>query len=413
MILLNQGDKEIVFSQNGRFLEFYKRNSPLMYKYDLSTNDFFCFKRSDESQTHRSSSEVKRWFRGCKIVTDDQKLYTMFKYGQQRCPDNQDIKSIMQLFRTDGMSVVEKWAALGMQLIYNRGWGTRNYVRETDFYIEYAPADVPNEIRTYAAAKTWTITELNRFLNTYHDADDIICQIFDSIMQHPEYESAFIKVIHGTAYNYLHDHDAMEVLHHIITDFNLRVPRLMIYLHYLNEMERIDVAELLGSYESYLIAELEKCNGKKNKMFKYPNHFKSIFYTQQEILRREQELANYDLSNDAAANQYLEYADDDFMIIVPKNPEDVQDEGRQQGHCIAQAYLNHIACGDTVCVFMRRTSEPDKSLITIEIRNGVIRQACIGRNHTVPYEYREWIEEWAAAKDVRIDADSWSTTLAY
>lgn len=413
MILLNQGDKEIKFYQNGRFLEFYKRNSPLMYKYDLATNDFFCFKRSDESQTHRSNSEVKRWFKGCKIVTDDQKLYTMFKYGQQRCPDSQDIKSIMRLFCTDGMSIVEKWAALGMQLIYSKGWGTRNYVRENNFYIEHAPADIPNDIRTYIASKTWTITELNRVLNIYNNADEILCQIFQEINEHPEYESAFIKVVRGAAYNYLYNSEAMADLHHLITHFNLKVPRLMIYLHYLNEVERIDVIELLGSYESYLRAELAKCDGKRNKMFKYPNHFKSTFYVQQEVLRRERELANYDLSDDAVANQHLEYADDDFMIIVPKSPEDIQEEGRQQKHCIAQAYLNHIACGDTVCVFMRRTSEPDKSLITIEVRNGVIRQACIGKNNVIPDEYRGWIRNWAASKDIEINDDSWSTRLVY
>ena len=413
MILLNQGDKPIRFYQNGRYLEFYKRNSPLMYKYDLAEDLFFCLKRSDESRERRGASDVKRWFRNCHIVTDDQKLATMFKYCQDRCPDQQDVKRIMSLFRDDNTKKIEKWAALGTQFVYNKNWGTRNYQRNTDWGINYSPADIPNDIRTYISSKTWTITDLNKILNCYHDADDISCQIFQEINKHPEYESAFIRVARGVTHHHLYDEGIIRGLTDLANRFNLKIPRLMIYLHYLNEVEKIDVLDLICSYESYLEAELEKCGGKKNKMFKYPNNYKSVFFAQQEVLRRKRELANYDLLEDAVANQHLEYADDDFMIIVPKSPEDVEDEGRQQKHCIANQYLNHIACGDTICVFMRRTDEPYKSLITIEIRNNKIRQACIGNNNRVPEEYQGWIIDWAARKGVEIDEDSWATRLVY
>ena len=410
---MNRGEKEIKFYHNGRFLQFYKRNSPLMYKYDLSTGDFFCFRRSDETRERRSSSDVRRWFKDCKVVTDDQKLVTMFQYCQARCRDKNNVKHIMELFNNEQTATVEKWAALGIQLTYSKGFGTRNYQRETEFNISQTPSDVPADVRTYVSSKTWTIADLNKVLNCYHNADDLTCQIFQEINEHPEYESAFIRVARGVTHHHLYDEGIIRTLTNLANRFNLKIPRLMIYLHYLNEIEKIDVLDLICSYESYLEAELEKCEGKKNKMFKYPNNYKSVFFAQQEVLRRKRELANYDFSEDAVANQHLEYADDDFMIIVPKSPEDVEDEGRQQKHCIAQSYLDHIACGDTVCVFMRRTSEPDKSLITIEIRNNKIRQACIGKNHTVPEDLQGWIINWACLKGIEVDDDSWSTTLVY
>ena len=33
-------DKEIELSQNGRYLEFNKRNSPIVYKYDMAEHTF-------------------------------------------------------------------------------------------------------------------------------------------------------------------------------------------------------------------------------------------------------------------------------------------------------------------------------------------------------------------------------------
>ena len=53
----------------------------------------------------------------------------------------------------------------------------------------------------------------------------------------------------------------------------------------------------------------------------------------------------------------------------------------------------------------------NESLITIEIRNNYIRQACIGDNDPVPERYKNWIRYWAAMKGVQINADSWSTML--
>ena len=48
-------DKTIVLSQNGRYLEFTKRGSPLIYKYDMGSHDFFCEeRRSGERRSHNN-----------------------------------------------------------------------------------------------------------------------------------------------------------------------------------------------------------------------------------------------------------------------------------------------------------------------------------------------------------------------
>ena len=146
-------------------------------------------------------------------------------------------------------------------------------------------------------------------------------------------------------------------------------------------------------------------------MYKFPRYYYSEYYKQQARIRRRNELTNYNPEEVEYEFAYLEHEDEEFKIILPRSPEDVQDEADQQGHCVADRFMDTIAAGDTCVVFMRRTNRPNKSLITIEIRNNHIRQACIGNNDPVPERYRDWIRNWAAMKRVQLTNDSWSTML--
>ena len=72
--------------------------------------------------------------------------------------------------------------------------------------------------------------------------------------------------------NDLHNQSLLNTLSILINEYNLKVPRLMIYLHYLNEIEKISADKLIRTYRSYLQCELEHRDGKRNKRYKYPNH---------------------------------------------------------------------------------------------------------------------------------------------
>ena len=53
-------DKEIVLSQNGRYLEFTKRNSPIIYKYDLADHTLLCYTRATGEPRTRHRGETNR-----------------------------------------------------------------------------------------------------------------------------------------------------------------------------------------------------------------------------------------------------------------------------------------------------------------------------------------------------------------
>lgn len=404
-------EKEISISQNGRFLKFYKRGSPLEYKYDMGSHEFFCERKRTQERVHHRPSETNRWF-NAKLVTDDNKIASMFMFAKSIAGGNPGIRGIMDKFNDPQVQCIEQWAALGTNFRQSEyAWGNRR----TGTRLQVQPRDVDREIREFIAEKTWSIAELNNFCHVFDNFEDrhIINQIFEEVTNNPNYLTPFVMITNGRSRNYLYDAATLNELIRIIDEYNMQVARLMWYMNYLNEVERISVHDLLQTYGTYLATEFEKQDGRRNRMLKFPVNYYTTYYTQQEIIRREQELERYVPDDHVYENEYLEYQDDEYLIMIPRSAEDVREEGRQQGHCIAQSYVNHIAVGDTVCVFMRRVSEPNTSLITIEIRNNKIRQACIGRNHRVPDEYRPWIRHWAALKGVEIDGNSWSTTLAY
>ena len=408
-------DKEIELSQNGRYLEFNKSNSPIVYKYDMAEHTFLCYTRATNELRMRHRGELNRWFKA-KITTEDDTLAAMFTYAEQLSGHDTKITEIMSWFATTKMQRYEKWIRLGTKFrTANRGWGSSNNNEE----IKVEPGFLPVSIRNFVTTKTWTIRELNQFCTIISDLecelDDSenhkLGEIFKELTENPEYVSDFIVIKNGQSDNYLFSYVALKRLIEIIKMYHLEVKRLMIYIHYLNGVELIDFEEIINTYPEYLEQELQDNDGNKNKMYKFPCNYYTEYHRQQARLRRRNELANYNPEEVEYEFAYLEYEDEEFKIILPRSPEDVQDEGDQQGHCVADRFMDMIAAGDTCVVFMRRSNRPNQSLITIEIRNNCIRQACIYDNDPAPERYRPWIKNWAAMKGVQINSDSWSTML--
>lgn len=408
-------DKEIVLSQNGRYLEFTKRNSPIIYKYDLADHVLLCYTRATGEPRTRHRGETNRWFKA-KLTTEDDALAAMFTYADELSNHDQRLPEIMSWFATTKMQRYEMWLRLGTKFrTTQRGWGSSNHCNE----ITVEPGPVPSTIRNFITTKTWTMSELNDFCMVITDLEvDLsdseihkLCEIFKELAETPEYVSDFIVINNGKSNNYLFSSIALKQLVELTKMYHLEVKRLMIYIHYLNNVELVDFEEFMNTYPDYLAQELKDNDENKNKMYKFPCNYYTEYYKQQARIRRKNELANYNSEDVEYEFAYLEYEDENFKIILPRSPEDVQDEGDQQGHCVAERFMDMIAAGDTCVVFMRRSDRPNHSLITIEIRNNCIRQACIYNNDPVPEEYRSWIKNWAAMKGVQINSSSWSTML--
>ena len=63
----------------------------------------------------------------------------------------------------------------------------------------------------------------------------------------------------------------------------------------------------------------------------------------------------------------------DYIICVPKNADDLMNEGQALHHCVG-TYSEAMALGETVILFLRHKNEPDKSFYTIEVKRNEICQ---------------------------------------
>ena len=84
-----------------------------------------------------------------------------------------------------------------------------------------------------------------------------------------------------------------------------------------------------------------------------------------------------------------------FSIVAPKKREDFLDEATQQANCLA-SYVRRFANGECTILFMRKKAAPETSYITVEVREGVVRQACLRSNRRPPANEVEELRAWVA-----------------
>ena len=99
-----------------------------------------------------------------------------------------------------------------------------------------------------------------------------------------------------------------------------------------------------------------------------------------------------------------QYENDKYVIVVPECISDILEEAAKQHNCL-YSYVWLVASGYTTIVFMREKSNVYKSLITIEIRNGVLRQAYRAFNKIPNEQEQKFIEEFAKEKNLIFDID--------
>lgn len=107
------------------------------------------------------------------------------------------------------------------------------------------------------------------------------------------------------------------------------------------------------------------------------------------------------------SERLMQYAkhDSSYTIRPPYNKEDIVDEAQQQANCLA-SYIDAYTENLTDLYFMRDSMDPEKSLVTVEVRDGRIRQAYRARNCRPSDEELKWLNEWAEEMGFKpIDAD--------
>jgi len=71
--------------------------------------------------------------------------------------------------------------------------------------------------------------------------------------------------------------------------------------------------------------------------------------------------------------EQYEYDNGEFMVICPKSPTEVSEEGFRLKHCVKD-FIDSIADGQTIIMFVRKRDNPNRPFYTLEIKDNYIRQ---------------------------------------
>jgi hypothetical protein len=97
------------------------------------------------------------------------------------------------------------------------------------------------------------------------------------------------------------------------------------------------------------------------------------------------------------ASEFLssfEYSNGAYRILAPRKPDDLIEEGRQLSHCVG-SYTDRVAALDTFIFFLRRTSDPDRSLVTVQVNtDGRLGQVRGRFNRQPAPEQMRFVEKW-------------------
>lgn len=216
----------------------------------------------------------------------------------------------------------------------------------------------------------------------YNNAKYLVDLIHDVDYFHSStYSNYILEMLRlGEKYNM----DINVLIKYMFVDWRNQGMRIIDYTHY-------------SIYRDYLSME-EKLYGKVKD--KYPKNLKT---EHDRTMCKYNDWMKYknDLGIIASREKfgYLEYKDDTYAILIPESASDIVDEGLKQGHCVA-SYVERVAEGRTLIVFMRYLNSLDESLITIEVRNESVCQVRGALNRVATETEKEFIKKWCKRKGV-------------
>ena len=138
------------------------------------------------------------------------------------------------------------------------------------------------------------------------------------------------------------------------------------------------MANLLTDYCDYLRMCKELQYDVKNSFVLFPHMLKDAHDSAAKTLKdkrtAEQEKAIGD-SFDEWQKRY-QYQSKELMMIPPHSAKEIVDEGAALHHCVGH-YLKNVAEKERVILFVRSVAEPDKSLCTVEVKDGQVTQEAL------------------------------------
>lgn len=152
----------------------------------------------------------------------------------------------------------------------------------------------------------------------------------------------------------------------------------------------------LNIYKDYLDMAKELSYNYKTKKDLFPRNL---------IARHDKLQTKIKVSEDMntqfkAYMRYLElskytYSDDKYIIFPAPSIDSMKDEGKQQGNCVGYMYLKSYINCETEIFFIRNLENADKSLITLEFKNGrIVQKELAHHKRNFTDEQNNFMDKW-------------------
>lgn len=191
------------------------------------------------------------------------------------------------------------------------------------------------------------------------------------------------------------------ILNLLINEYGYTMKALMNYIDYLKTFEAVEnINYLLGELYDYV----NMMSQVSNKFDKYPRHF----LTTHRIAIRNYNRLMQEFSEEkfkTRIDKGMEKTFDDYKFIYPSCTQDIKDEAVQQNNCVA-SYIDKVIDGACHILFLRYKDSPDKSLVTIEVRDGKIVQALQRYNTPLTKEQQEVVNKWNTWYSKKLEKES-------
>lgn len=184
------------------------------------------------------------------------------------------------------------------------------------------------------------------------------------------------------------------------------------YLRHYNEYVIEEIAELIDlnkfikyakmhrgkvdiyTYKDYIKFAKSLGLDLKNKRILYPENLKE----QHDILEKEYKIESRNIINKSINKRYqelkkYEFEKDKFIIIPANSMESLENESEQQSNCV-RTYSEKYADGKCDIYFMRKKSNKNKSLVTVEVRNNEVVQSRAKYNASPTEEQLIFLALW-------------------
>lgn len=96
-------------------------------------------------------------------------------------------------------------------------------------------------------------------------------------------------------------------------------------------------------------------------------------------------------------DQWMEMETDRFILRLPKEINEIRQEGNIMHHCVAM-YIDRVAKGETTILFLREKEDPEQPFYTMEVREGKVIQCRAKYNAEMTDEVKEFVALFARTK---------------